>query len=88
MNNRTQQRLDRSIRDAVAAVRRRADLDHAEQQAYAEDRERAQTVTTKPKRPAPARLSEADKLRAYGAGVCHPMIADGVARTTTLEAHK
>jgi len=40
MNNRAQQRMDRSIRDAMDDVQRIADRRHAEQQAYAEDRER------------------------------------------------
>lgn len=74
MNNRTQQRFDRSVRDALAVTRRLADLRHAEQQAYAEDAARGRpdmsarecnTPTICVKRA--KRLSQADQLRAYEA---------------------
>lgn len=67
MNNRVQQRFDRSIREARAAIQRRKDLDWAESQAYAEERRRnAPLAPAKPTR-ATKRVSEADKLRAYDA---------------------
>lgn len=67
MNNRVQQRFDRSIREAVEATRRARNLRHAEQQAHAEEAGRnAPRVAPKPKPPT-RRLSQADQLRAYEA---------------------
>lgn len=71
MNNRTQQRFDRSIRDAVQVVQAAKDQRHAAQQAHAAESARPSPATRTAR---VARLSEADKLHAYDAGVRHPLL--------------
>lgn len=76
MNNRVQQRFDRGVREALAHTKRLADVRHAEGQAYAEDAVRAAPLPAERSPRRVVRLSEADKLRAYDAGVRHPMIGE------------
>ena len=67
MNNRTQQRFDRSIREAIAITKRATDMLHAIQQAYAEEARRNTPLAPEKIRRKSNRVSQADQLRAYDA---------------------
>ena len=67
MNNRAQQRFDRSIRQAIAVTKRATDMVHAISQAYAEEARRNAPPAPEKIRRKSNRVSQADQLRAYDA---------------------